>query len=97
MRKTFSILDQYGGVLQTFKGTRISFAETNPTVVSIYDTQVFEGLEKYGERDYLKAIHCLFPGTTICHTEEPKIITSKDFIAMQEAADVELMKRKANG
>lgn len=61
MRKTFSILDQYGGVTQQFDGTVIRI---DGSLVEIYDNG---GTKKTA---YVKAIHNLAPGTTICHTEE---------------------------
>jgi len=61
MRKTYSILDSYGGVTQQFEGVAIYLKDRH---VEIYDNG--------GETNtaYLKAIHRLAPGTTICHTEE---------------------------
>ena len=61
MRKTYSILDQYGGVTQQFEGVAIVVKDD---FIEIYD--------KGGEKNsgYLKAVHRLALGTTICHTEE---------------------------
>ena len=61
MRKTYSILDSYGGVTQQFEGTVLTIKDG---LVEIWDHS-----EKQNSA-YCKAIHCLAPGTTICHTEE---------------------------
>jgi hypothetical protein len=61
MRKTYSILDQYGGVTQQFEGVDIMLKDG---LVEIWDHNT---KLKIG---YVKAIHCLAPGTTICGTEE---------------------------
>lgn len=59
MRKTFSVLDLYGGVTQQFTGTEMVLTED---CVKIYDTDEISG--------YLKAVHRLAPGSTVCHTQE---------------------------
>jgi len=61
MRKTFSILDEYGGVVQQFDGVAI---ETEGDFVLVYD------LNEGEKHSHLKAIHRLSDGHTICHTEE---------------------------
>ena len=61
MRKTYSVFDQYGGVVQQFEGVAI---EVKDHFIEIYDN----GGDK--KTAYLKAVHRLAPGTTICHTEE---------------------------
>ena len=61
MRKIYSILDQYGGVTQQFEGVAIVIKDD---CVEVYDN----GGDK--KTAYLKAVHRLAPGTTICHTEE---------------------------
>jgi len=61
MRKTFSILDNYGGVTQQFDGTLLTLKDG---LVEIWDHDTKRNI------GYVKAIHCLAPGTTICDTEE---------------------------
>jgi hypothetical protein len=61
MRKIYSILDEYGDVTQKFEGVAIV---TTDNCVEIYDS----GRDK--KTSYLKAVHRLAPGTTICHTED---------------------------
>lgn len=68
MRKTFSVLDQYGGVIQKFTGTRIDLSSIG--MVKLFDTDMDFKEETGYSGDYLKAIHVILPGHTICHTEE---------------------------
>ncbi len=60
MRKTFRVLNEHGVVAQQFTGHSI---EIRQDCVIIYDSEKVIG-------EYVKAVHRLAPGNTICQTEE---------------------------
>lgn len=63
--KKFSVLNEYKRVVKSFYGCHIDVSDTG--MVKIFDKDA-----EFPAFPYLKALHNLLPGHTICHMEEVK-------------------------